>query len=122
MTLEQLTGYNPGDPADAETGMIEEICRAYKKPLKDLNDGELWLLGSQQDGLPYILDVIWPKLVQDPLHCFENYEGDLLSSLLRAPADLWAQRPEYEAELGALKDRALAAPDYVKDMFIESLI
>lgn len=120
-TLEELTGQNAGNPADAQTGMIETIIRAWKKPLKELDDRDLWLLGSQQDGLPFVLDVIWPIVQQDPLYCFDKYEGDLLSSFLRAPSDIWVARPEFQAELENLKARALAAPDCINDMFKETL-
>ncbi len=72
-------------------------------------------------GFPFILDRVWPMLQQDPLHCFRHYEGDVLAKLLRASEDIWAGRPEYRAGLEGLKQRALAAPDYINDMFRDVL-
>ena len=101
--------------------MVATILRAWKKPLSSLNAAELWLLASQGDGFPFVLDIVWPILQHDPLYCFDKYEGDLLSSLLNEPEDTWHQRPEYRAELDSLKARALSAPEYINDMFRESL-
>lgn len=116
-TLEQLTGHNWGDPASTPTGMVETIIRACKKPLNALDDEEIGLLIAQETGLPFILDLVWPMLEQDPLHCFRHYEGDVLAKLLGAPEAIWAGRPEYQAGLESLKQRALAAPNYVNAMF-----
>ena len=120
-SLEQLTGYDWGDPEIAPTGMVETIIRACKKPLNALDDEEIGLLISQNEGFPFILDLVWPMLERDPLHCFRHYEGDVLAKLLRAPEEIWAERPTYRAGLEGLKQRALAAPDTAKDMFCDVL-
>jgi len=120
-TLEQLAGQDWGNPENAPTSMVETIIRAGKKPLGTLSDKEIWFLISQDSGLPFILDLAWPILERDPLHCFLHYEGDVLAKLLRASGDLWAARPEYRAGLKLLKQRALAAPDHINGMFREVL-
>lgn len=116
-TLEQLTRQDWGDPAKAPTGMIETVIRACKKPLNALDDEEIRLLIAQDVGFPFILDLVWPILNKDPLYCFRDYEGDVLATLLRVPEDIWLGRPEYRAGLEGLKQRVLAAPDYINDMF-----
>ena len=120
-TLEQLTGVDWGEPDSAPTHMVKTIIRAGKKPLDTLNGEEIWLLVSQQEGLPFILDLVWPLIERDPLSYFDKYEGDVLSSLLKAPEAIWAKRPEYRAELESLKQRALTAPNSMNDMFRETL-
>jgi hypothetical protein len=101
--------------------MVETIICAGKKPLGTLSDEEIWFLISQETGLPFILDLVWPMLERDPLHCFLHYEGDVLAKLLGADEVVWAARPEYRARLEGLKLRALAAPDYLNDKFREVL-
>lgn len=120
-TLEQLTVRDWGEPASAPTHMVRTIICAGKKPLATLNGEEIWLLVSQQEGMPFILDLVWPLVVRDPLSCFDKYEGDVLLSLLKAPEAIWAKRPEYRAELEGLKQRALAAPDTVNGIFRQTL-
>ena len=121
MTLEELSGLKADDPTNAPTYMVKTVLGAWKKPLSKLNTEEVWFLVSQQVGLPYILDLIWPILQDNPLYYFDKYEGDVLSVLLRAPESAWIKRPEYQAELADLKRRALLAPSSINDMFCESL-
>lgn len=121
MTLEQLTGVDWGDPKDAPTNMVETLIQAGKKPLLDLDFEEARLLISQEQGLPFILDYVWPVLQKNPLEAFDLYDGDVLALLIKAPISIWAKRPEYLSELETLKERALASPDYINDMFKEVL-
>lgn len=120
-TLEQLTGHDWGDPDSAPTNMVETYIRAGKKPLMNLDGREILLLISQRGGFPYILDLAWHYLADNPLEAFDAYEGDVLAILIRAPEEVWAARPEYRAALDGLRDRALSAPGYISDMFREVL-
>lgn len=120
-TIEELSGLNWGDPAEAPTWMVATIIRATKKPLGTLTDEEIWLLVSQEAGLPFSLDQAWPILISDPLHCFSHYQGDLLAAVLAWPEANWDKRPEYRADLESLKQRALAAPMTVTKLFREAL-
>lgn len=101
--------------------MVETIIRATKKPLMALDGREIWLLISQREGFPYILDLVWGMLERNPLQAFEHYEGDVLASLILAPEEVWSARSEYQAALDGLRARALAAPDEINDMFREVL-
>ncbi len=121
MTLAQLTGNDWGDPESAPTHMVATIIRSTTKPLIDLNGEEVWYLISQQDGLPFILDLAWLFLEKNPLQNFWHYEGDVLSTLLRASDSIWEKRPEYREALPSLRERALEAPAYLNDAFRESL-
>ena len=80
-SLEELTGFDAGDPDDAPTPLVEAIIRSWKKPLSDLSHEEIGDLVIQQDGFPHVLDLVWPKLESDPLFDGGNYPGDVLSSL-----------------------------------------
>lgn len=111
-TLEQLTGDLVPRPEDAPTPMIKTIYGAHKKPLRELSDWEIGRLISQQDGFPYVLDLVWPRLEESPLLNGGMFPGDILASLLRANDRVWDDRPEYRARLNSLCDRALAHPYY----------
>lgn len=121
LTLEQLTGRRAGNADDAPTNMVRTIIGAYTKPLNKLSDWEIRLLVSQHDGYPYVLDLVWPKLEADPLFDGGMYPGDVLSTLVRAGEDMWADRPEYRARLSALCDQAMKRPDYENSAFRRSL-
>jgi CDI immunity proteins len=124
LSLEELTGWDVGDPNDPEnapTPMIQDILRSWKKPLCQLTDWEIGDLIVQHDGYPYVLDLVWPKLEADPLFDGGHYPGDVLSLLIRADPEIWASRPEYQAGLGSLYQRALERPLDENDTFRETL-
>ena len=121
LTLEQLTGFDAGNPDNAPTNLVEAIIRSWKKPLDQLSDDEIGELVVQHDGYPYVLDLVWPKLESDPLFDGGHYPGDVLSNLIRAPDDIWTDRPEYQRRLETLYRRALERPDDENDAFRESL-
>lgn len=119
LTLEQLTGHRMLGPEDAPTDMLRSIFGAHKKPLDQLSDWEIRLLISQQDGFPHVLDLVWPRLEENPLLDCGMYPGDILSNLLRADERVWDDRPEYRARLKSLCDQALDRPYYETTAFRE---
>ena len=121
LSLEQLTGRDAGDPDDAPTHMVQTIIRSWKKPLDRLSNEEIGRLVVQHDGYPYVLDLVWPKLENDPLFEGGYYPGDVLSNLVRAGPEIWADRPEYKARLEGLYRRALERPFDENEAFRESL-
>jgi hypothetical protein len=121
LSLQDLTGRKEGDPEDAPTPMVAKIMRSWKKPLKELSDEEIGRLVVQHYGYPYLLDLVWPKLEADPLLDGGYYPGDILSNLIRADSNVWADRPEYKARLDELYRRALKRPDDENDVFRETL-
>ena len=121
LSLEELTGFNAENPDEAPTPMVEGIIRAWKKPLRELSDAEIGDLIVQHDGYPYVLDLVWPKLQKDPLFDGGHYPGDVLSILIRGDLQIWADRPEYKADLEDLYQRALRRPVDENDAFRESL-
>ena len=121
LSLEQLTGLAARNPDDAPTLMVAAIIKSWKKPLNQLTDEEVGRLVVQNDGYPYILDLVWPKLEADPLFESGYYPGDVLSNLIRADCAIWAERPQYQARLEDLYQRALRAPADHNESFRESL-
>lgn len=121
LSLEQLFGLTPGNAEDAPTHMVAAIIKSWKKPLQELTDDEIGRLVVQHDGYPYVLDLVWPKLDQDPLFCGGYYPGDVLSNLIRAEPGVWAKRPEYRMALEALCRRALERSPDENEGFRESL-
>lgn len=120
-TLEDLTGLRAGDPDVAETPLIEWVMRSWRKPLCDLSDDEIGRLVVQRDGFPYILDLVWPKLENNPLLDGGYYPGDILSSLIRCEPQVWAARPHYRAKLTSLYQRALNSEPEENEAFRASL-
>ena len=116
-----LTGLDAGSPDDAPTPLVEGIIRSWKKPLKELSDEEIGDLVIQHDGYPYVLDLVWPRLENDPLFYGGNYPGDVLSVLIRAQPEIWADRPEYKARIDDLYRKALGRPVDENEAFRESL-
>ncbi|AOG03953.1 hypothetical protein BSY19_3390 [Bosea sp. RAC05] len=121
LTLEQLTGTDVGSVDEASTNMVGDLIGAWKTPLDQLTGREIRLLISQQDGYPYVLDLVWPMLEDDPLLEAEFYPGDILSSLMRADDTAWRDRPNYKRRLKALYERALRRPDDETEALRESL-
>jgi hypothetical protein len=121
LSLEELTGLKEGEPEDAPTPMVAAIMRSWKKPMNELSDGEIGQLVVQHYGYPYLLDLVWPKLESDPLFDGGYYPGDVLSNLIRADTNIWADRPEYKTRLDALYRIALSRPDDENDAFRETL-
>ena len=121
LSLDQLQGFESGNPKDAPTPLIRDIVAARKKPIGQLANWEIGQLIVQMDGLPYILDLVMPKLRSDPLFDGGYYPGDILSNLIRADPQIWNGRPEYQHELADLYRRALLRPWTERDGFADSL-
>ena len=120
-SLDELDGIPAADLSDAPTQLVRDILRARAKPLRDLSDSEIGKLIVQMEGLPWLLDLVFPKLRINPLFDADYYPGDVLSNLIRAEDQIWNDRPRYREELPVLYSRALDAPFGENDGFIESL-
>ena len=124
LSLEELTGHDAGDPEDQEnapTPMIRDILRSCKKPLCQLTAYEIGDLVIQHYGYPYVLDLVWPKLRENPLYDGDNYPGMVLALLIKADPGIWADRREYKDELSVFYQMALERPEDESEAFRESL-
>ena len=110
-----------GVEEEAPTDMVRRIISARRKPLNQLADDEIGLLISQGEGFPFILDLVMPKLEEDPLFYGGYYEGDVLKNLLTAEDAVWHARPHYKDQLPELQRRALAAGGEDAEFFAEAL-
>lgn len=120
-SLDELEETDSGNPDEALTPMVGECIRARKKPLASLSPDEIGLLVGQQDGAPFILDLVIPLLEVMPLLETRHYPGDVLSSLIRADQSLWEHRPEYREVLAQLYDRVRMLPADETEAFFDSL-
>lgn len=120
-SIDELDRVRSTEPGDAPTQMVRDIYRSRRKPLIELRSDEIGQLVAQLDGLPWILDLVFPKLRSNPLFEGGYYPGDVLSNLLRADDIIWKDRPEYRDELPSLYWRALDRPFEEADSFIDSL-
>jgi hypothetical protein len=98
-TLEQIEGQNWGDPETAPTGMVARCLRLRRTPLKDLAEGDLRLLISQQIGLRTLVPRALQLVSNEPLLEADFYPGDLLCALLRIDKAYWS---DSSVELGQL--------------------
>ena len=93
-TLEELEGYDSGDPETAPTAMVARCIRLQKIPLHELNESDLRLLIGQHIGLKYLVPKALVRLTLLPLLQTDYFRGDLLNVLLRIGPDYWVQNPK----------------------------
>ena len=120
-SLESLEACNWGEPEPGATNMVRQVYLLRRKPLDSLTNNEVRLAVGQAVGVPFILDLAFMRLEQDPLLEGGCYPGDILSSLIRADATIWDQRPVLRAKLTELYERAMNGPSDDLCSFRESL-
>ena len=102
LSLEQIEGRAWGDaPADAGT-LVNTVHRLRRKPVETLDAEDLRVLIAQRVGLPVLIPRALDLLENDPLAEGAYYPGDVLTAVLRTPAEFWATRPSETARLRAL--------------------
>jgi hypothetical protein len=121
LSLEALEARDWGEPSADDTVMVKRIYALRRKPLRSLTDDELRLAVSQEVGVPFILDLAFERLANEPLLDGGCYPGDVLSSLIRADQSIWEKRSSLRETLAELYSRALNSPADVSDAFRESL-
>jgi len=121
LELEQLEGVIWDEPDQEDTLMVQRIHAIRKKPIGSLTDDELRLAVSQRVGIPFILDVAFQRLSDDPLLDADCYPGDFLSALIRAKDELWVERAYLRSQLVDLYAYAMAQPRDATASFRESL-
>lgn len=100
-TLEELDGERWGEP-NFNSHVVTTCHAARRKPLRTLTPEELRLVIGQGIGLPWLVPLALNLLVEEPFRCASLYPGDLLASVVRVPANYWAEHPAEKAHL--LKD------------------
>lgn len=120
-SLNELLGYGDCEHSVAQTKLILDVEAAFAKPLNQLADWEIGKIVVQKIGMPYILDLVMPKLAANPLFDGGYYPGDVLSNLVRAEPKIFDDRPSYRIDLADLYRRALERPWDERDAFCSSL-
>ena len=120
-SLEELEGSSWGEPDETDTIMVKRVYALRKKPLGTLSDDEVRLAVSQRVGFPFIVDLAFQRLEQDPMLEAENYPGDLLAALIRTKDDFSEERHDLRARLADLYAYAMAQPMDVACSFREIL-
>ena len=118
LTLEELEGSAWGEP-EYPSSVVVNSHALRKQPLKSLANEQLRLAISQRIGIPFILDVAFRRLEENPLLCGDNFEGDVLVNLKRLPDEDWEYRPQLKAHLATQIERALKIADEHERMFLE---
>ncbi|MGP3988423.1 contact-dependent growth inhibition system immunity protein [Streptomyces sp. 3N207] len=98
-TLDELEGAPWPDPPPDSTALVKNVHALRKKELAALTVEDLRTLTLQNVGLPFVLPLALQVLRRDPLAEGRYYEGDLLSAVLRQPAEAWKVFPDLAEEL-----------------------
>ena len=80
----------PADNGPFQTPMVETICLALQKPMRDLNAREVRLLISQDIAREYAVPLALELLKSDPFVFGGIDRGDLLEACLRLEPVFWA--------------------------------
>jgi CDI immunity proteins len=102
LSLQEIEDQDWGDPDAAETGLIRNVRRYRRTPLRELGTEELRELILQQVSLDLLIPRALPILERDPRAAGDLYEGDLLSAVLLVKSRFWAARPELAARVEAI--------------------
>lgn len=97
-TLEELDGERWGEP-NFNSHVVTTCHAARRKPLRTLTPEELRLVIGQGIGLPWLVPLALNLLLEQPFRCASLYPGDLLASVVRVPANYWAEHPAEKAQL-----------------------
>lgn len=90
----------PAPPPEA-TRLVRTVHALRRVPLGELGPAELRTLVAQRVGLAYVLPLAVRELLADPLLDAYFYPGDLLLTVVGAPASAWALLPDLAARLRA---------------------
>ncbi|MFI5931685.1 contact-dependent growth inhibition system immunity protein [Actinoplanes sp. NPDC051494] len=101
-SLEQIENRAWGEaPADAST-VVETVHRLRRKPIGALDVEDLRVLIGQRVGVAVLMPLALEVLELDPLAEGDYYPGDLLSVMLRLPAEYWADHPSERERLAGV--------------------
>lgn len=108
-TLTQLEKNDWGSPPKEAPPSVQEVFRLRNKPLRELSVEDLRLLIGQDVGLEYLMPLAVGYLSENPLAKGEHYHGDLLSNVLRANPQYFADQPKVRRSVKSILSRAYQA-------------
>lgn len=121
LSLQELEESDWGKPEPGTTHMVRRCHSLRRKPLDQLTNDELRLALGQEIGIPYILDLAFQRLESNPLLEGGCFPGDILSNLIRARNEVWAERPALRVKLAQHFEFAMQQPEEVTGSFREFL-
>jgi CDI immunity proteins len=108
LSLQEIENEDWGAPETGETGLIKNVLRWRRTPLRELGIEGLRELIGQQVSLEILVPRALAVLERDPRAEGVFYPGDLLAMVLMAKSELWAAHPEFaervEGIVAALDD------------------
>jgi hypothetical protein len=102
-SLEQLDGEPWGEAPPGATGLVEDVYRLRRVPVRDLSNGDLRLLLGQKIGAEWLIPLALDRLDDDPV-AGDWYPGDLLRAVLYAGTDYWPTHPDEVMRLWAVRE------------------
>jgi len=94
LSLQEIENKDWGDPETGETGLISNVLRWRRTPLRELGTEGLRELILQQVSMEILVPQALPVLERDPRAAGDLYPGDLLSAVLLAKRGFWPRHPE----------------------------
>ncbi|GAV16107.1 contact-dependent growth inhibition system immunity protein [Paenibacillus sp. chi10] len=102
-SLDDLEGCDWGHP-EYNSGLIINVHRLRKTPLKDFTNEDLRVMILQQISLDYILPIAFTRLIRNPIASGDHYTGDLFCAILHVNQNYWRNNDELKHELEYLID------------------
>ena len=109
-SLEQVEGADWGDPPPEARPVVARVHRLRRKPIGQLTANDLRVLVAQRVGLAALLPRVLDRLAENPLVEADFFPGDLLTVVLRVPAEHWRAHPDQHARIERIIT-AVADPD-----------
>jgi len=106
LSVQDIEGLDWGDPGGGATGLVQNVLRWRRTPLRDLGAEGLRELIGQQVSLELLVPRAITALERDPRTAGDLYPGDLLSAVLAA-GSYWSAHPEQRPRM----ERILTALD-----------
>ncbi|MGV3549876.1 contact-dependent growth inhibition system immunity protein [Rhizobium sp.] len=92
----------PADNGPFPTSMVETICLALQKPIRELDAWELRLLISHDLARDYVVPTALDLLGSEPLLEAGAYRGDLLAECLKLAPGFWTDNTRAFAQFRQL--------------------
>ena len=88
-SLQELEGYDAGNPENAPTDMIRRCLQLHRTPLNQWSAEDCRLMLGQKFSPQFLVPLALEWLGKDPLQECDFYPGDLLQNVLGLPAEFW---------------------------------
>ncbi|MCX5416116.1 contact-dependent growth inhibition system immunity protein [Streptomyces sp. NBC_00059] len=98
-TLDELDPPRWDPPAADATHLVRTVHALRGVRLGELGPADLRMLVAQRVALPHVLPLAVRLLLEEPLLDARFYEGDLLLTVVGAPASAWVLLPDLSARL-----------------------